>query len=534
MGDCSDDEKTTKMSNETTLIETPKANTTSNSNNADNNNHNLEAFNLSNGSLHIPDLNSNHKRVTSDPTLQQRHSFPLESLEECANGDEDVITEVHHHHHPHNNNATASRRGVKSAGKKVLQVAAYPVTRPWKSVKRRFTGVAQHRSDSGGGDHSSSYGSTDPVALGAAAGTVEHSEISAATHRSGAGGIMGSSPLPSSVREFLASPAASMRGSGGDPHPITQGAAAAAGISSSTDSVVATTEWVLRHVVLLSAAFWAGAKFPQHVSVVQKIAEYTTVAWLTCAVIKGTAAWQEFRQLQRIRQYMVPVDVATAAEQVPLLSEREEEEEEDVAKVKHKKSSSHQHEDRSLREACEDVQHAQSFESTDTEKESQNSASSGPDELVEKLLAGAAAPEQSLVHPALNPFYVITTDDCRRVFPNSYDKVFPLDTDYFSGKMLTLIRTPDVDDEQATRGTSENEKASSYFRGKQRRFDYQFELRLKRVPKGRVYFVVELEEPVKMGMIQRAFASAALVRKADLTERKCVRDFLLRFFFNLI
>jgi hypothetical protein len=90
--------------------------------------------------------------------------------------------------------------------------------------------------------------------------------------------------------------------------------------------------------------------------------------------------------------------------------------------------------------------------------------------------------------------------------------MFPIDNDYFSGKMLALIRTPDVDDEYASKGTEENEKASSYFRGRQRRFDFQFEFRLKKIPKGRIYFMLEVDEPVKIGMIQRVFASAALVR----------------------
>jgi hypothetical protein len=47
-------------------------------------------------------------------------------------------------------------------------------------------------------------------------------------------------------------------------------------------------------------------------------------------------------------------------------------------------------------------------------------------------------------------------------------------------------------------------------RDKQRRFEFQFQIRLKKIPTGRVYFSCELSEPVKMGIIQRAFVGAAM------------------------
>jgi hypothetical protein len=113
-------------------------------------------------------------------------------------------------------------------------------------------------------------------------------------------------------------------------------------------------------------------------------------------------------------------------------------------------------------------------------------------------------------HPALEPFYVINTVTCERVIPNA-EEPFRLDNEYFSGHVMILIRTPNVDDFLHEFGSDANQKASQYFTGKQRRFEFQFQLKLKKVPNNQtVYFACELEEPIKLGAIQRAFVSAAM------------------------
>ena len=60
--------------------------------------------------------------------------------------------------------------------------------------------------------------------------------------------------------------------------------------------------------------------------------------------------------------------------------------------------------------------------------------------------------------------------------------------------------------------------AAEHFCGKQRRFEFQFQFRLKeRPPPGEVYMGVEFDDPLKMGMVQRAVAMAGLafVRKTN-------------------
>jgi hypothetical protein len=90
-----------------------------------------------------------------------------------------------------------------------------------------------------------------------------------------------------------------------------------------------------------------------------------------------------------------------------------------------------------------------------------------------------------------------------RIIPNC--TTYDIDTDLFSGKMLLMFRTPDVDEPSKT-----DDPIVNYFRGKQRRFEFQWQLRLKKLPPGDLFLGVEVDEPIQMGMIQRALANTAL------------------------
>eukprot|EP00985_Skeletonema_marinoi_P021432 scaffold13148_cov123-Skeletonema_marinoi.AAC.1 len=92
-----------------------------------------------------------------------------------------------------------------------------------------------------------------------------------------------------------------------------------------------------------------------------------------------------------------------------------------------------------------------------------------------------------------------------RVYPNNV--AVDVDTELFTGKMLLMFRTPDVDDDD--KQPSDNPIAT-FFKGKQRRFEFQWQFKLKQVPKGEVCFCAELGEPIEMGIIQRALTSTAL------------------------
>lgn len=576
MADCvvtEDDDKTTKISNGSSQAEqqhsgTPKQQSKQKQkfNNASPNSNNHESFNRSGDILQFQDISIEHqqqessKGIDHDSADQLYQSIPLESLLE---GDEDQNennqrgVNQHDQQHPqqiHQGVTGRTGKGVKNAGKKVLQVA---VTRPWKSVKRRLTGTHAARHDYSGDHSHGSYGAMDDddndpygvparrssynvnrAATAITTGVGDPSEISAtsAYHASHHGGT----PMPHSVRGLL-SPAASLRDPGDR-------------IRTPTESVLAASEYGLRCAVLLLLAFWLGAHYQQYAAIVTSVAGYVVVAWVTCALVRWTAAWQEVRQLRQLRRAMQPVEVAADDEQTPLLygsdgrtttttttttpgkqqqHVRDEEEDGEMVEEPAMVAAAAREVGTSDGRGSQEMQHGHSFDSTEDEenrRDDEGGATSSAntsvkDEFLECADVSRAAAQQQqqqkVLHPSLHPFFIVNTADNKRVFANSSDLMFPIDNEYFTGKMLALIRTPDADDEYAVKGTEENDRASSYFRGRQRRFDFQFEFRVKKIPKGRVYFMVELGEPVKMGMIQRAFASAALVSARRLLSCEC-------------
>jgi hypothetical protein len=124
-------------------------------------------------------------------------------------------------------------------------------------------------------------------------------------------------------------------------------------------------------------------------------------------------------------------------------------------------------------------------------------------------------------HPDLESLYIMDSKRKTRIVPNVLSNSYPLSTEYFDGEMVTIIRTPDVFDVNEIECSADasgvglsmddrNRAAREYLSGKQRRFEFQFQLKLNKLPTGRVYFGVQLDEPVKLGVIQRAFVSAAM------------------------
>ncbi|GKY95001.1 hypothetical protein MPSEU_000464700 [Mayamaea pseudoterrestris] len=161
-----------------------------------------------------------------------------------------------------------------------------------------------------------------------------------------------------------------------------------------------------------------------------------------------------------------------------------------------------------------DYYHRKSLEEQDQEPDKLPAAIKSPVDNGETpdttldLEAPESEPIPFMPHPALENFFVIDCGPMQRIIPNT-NTSYKLETDYFTGEMMLLVRTPDCDDPSAA-STPETLATSNYLRDKQRRFEFQFQIRLKKVPTGRVYFACELSEPVKMGIIQRAFVGAAM------------------------
>jgi Protein of unknown function (DUF1769) len=123
---------------------------------------------------------------------------------------------------------------------------------------------------------------------------------------------------------------------------------------------------------------------------------------------------------------------------------------------------------------------------------------------------GGPSQDAAMPHPSLNPFYCMDTSTGERVVPNAR-QAYVISNEWFDMTMMILIRTPDVDDPSLSKGNEDNELICDYMRDKQRRFEFQYQLKLKKLPEDqKIYFSAELEEPVKMGIIQRAFVGAAM------------------------
>jgi Protein of unknown function (DUF1769) len=130
-------------------------------------------------------------------------------------------------------------------------------------------------------------------------------------------------------------------------------------------------------------------------------------------------------------------------------------------------------------------------------------------------------------HPALNTVCVMDCMRKTRIVPNS-DHAFPLSNDCFDGHVMLLMRTPDVDKTEAVGGGNGNNsdrsalgpvqrQVSDYFSGKKRRFEFQFQIKLKKVPTGPLFLGCELEHSIKVGGLTKTLVNLllAMVRRIN-------------------
>jgi hypothetical protein len=129
-------------------------------------------------------------------------------------------------------------------------------------------------------------------------------------------------------------------------------------------------------------------------------------------------------------------------------------------------------------------------------------------------------------HPALNTVCVVDCMRNTRIVPNS-NHAFPLSNDCFDGHVMLLMRTPDVDGhgkaDHDTEGHGAAElgpvqrKVSEYFAGKKRRFEFQFQIKLKKVPTGPLFLGCELEQSIKVGGLTKTLVNLllAMVRRIN-------------------
>jgi hypothetical protein len=119
-------------------------------------------------------------------------------------------------------------------------------------------------------------------------------------------------------------------------------------------------------------------------------------------------------------------------------------------------------------------------------------------------------------NPCLKKMCVVEVDSITEIVPNS--KPIKIDNECFTGEIMLLIRTPDVDDVKAMSPDGAIPKrVSSYFKNYKRRFEFQFQIKLKKVPTGPLFLGCEVEEMIKISRWTKGLAGVllAMIRRIN-------------------
>ncbi|MGK3733945.1 MAG: hypothetical protein ACI8RD_002061 [Bacillariaceae sp.] len=311
---------------------------------------------------------------------------------------------------------------------------------------------------------------------------------------------------------------------------------------------VRQVETITRTVGLLCGAYALGACHPEWSSVVSRMLEFIVTAWVTCMVILGLGWVRQFQLEQQQQDQEQIISPEQQYFQQTSLSHQQQQQQQ---------QNQHQGEGRNLVASTLPVnqgsdkselipllqQQQQQHDKTEPAinnnvvrdsligSKSQKGEAGQQEKIPEFVIESTSSfgsgdlssqlkqQQQEVEHPNLTSFYIIDSYSGKRISCND-STPFHISNEWFEMDMLVLIRTPDTDDTDAVRGTAANDRVSDYMRNKQRRFEFQYQVKLKKDPVGKqLYFSCELDDPIKMGIITKAFVSAAMafVKKTNPT-----------------
>lgn len=125
-------------------------------------------------------------------------------------------------------------------------------------------------------------------------------------------------------------------------------------------------------------------------------------------------------------------------------------------------------------------------------------------------------PSHAGQHRDLQKVSIVNCDTATEIVPNSEPTV--LENECFSGHVMLLIRTPDVDDPKEPKPLGETPaRISNYMKDYKRRFEFQFQIKLKKVPTGPLFLGCEVEEMIKMTRFTKGLAGflLAMIRRIN-------------------
>ncbi|KAL3903443.1 MAG: hypothetical protein SGARI_005380 [Bacillariaceae sp.] len=104
---------------------------------------------------------------------------------------------------------------------------------------------------------------------------------------------------------------------------------------------------------------------------------------------------------------------------------------------------------------------------------------------------------------------VVDTATVNEIVPNGIP--VELNNDCFHGHVMLMIRTPDVDNAKETPPTLDSAaRISQYFKNYKRRFEFQFQIKLKKVPTGPLFLGCEVDEMIQMSRFTKGLSGVLL------------------------
>ena len=292
--------------------------------------------------------------------------------------------------------------------------------------------------------------------------------------------------------------------------------------NSTIESSVHIVERIIRQIVVCCIMFIAGTYMTNHANLAYHVLELSLVAWGTCLLIVLLGWFQQKRLVNQRQQQQSQYQQHQVGNNTGNLTPRLGSRGNRSATLISKKRS---HDELLIEEEKQQLPSLPFDESAvgdDIQPPSKIMRDTKMQQPTSETITIPTKPTKKEVtqqHPHLENLYVMMVGQQTRIFPNSIE--YDVDNDLFYGKMLLMFRTPDVDEPSSSslcptpssndiNNNNHHQSVVNYFRGKQRRFEFQWQLRLKKVPEGELFLGAEVEDPIQMGMIQRAVAGAAL------------------------